>query len=213
MAPIRRYLRLTPYTVLEVRIYLDNPADAGRWLLAKHTDPALPRIISAIRPLVLPKLREENDRLKGGKSKGRKKGSVKDVVTGNDFEVSIFLTHLSSRHTILRKEKIINDNEAVVIPDEEEPKVLLADIPTLDGSVEIEAGEAAQTTERPEDKGEDKKKLGFATNYDGFSIYRQILCLVVKRTGTVRGKSAQTGGHVMLEEWIASTQARQDQVV
>jgi hypothetical protein len=75
MAPIRRYLRITKYSVLEVRIYLDNPADAHRWLL-KIGDPALPRVIEAVRPLVLPKLREENERSK----KGSKKRGVKDVV-------------------------------------------------------------------------------------------------------------------------------------
>ena len=78
MAPIRRYLRITKYSVLEVRIYLDRPTDA-EWLL-KRGDPALPHVIQAVRPLVLPKLREENERGKGkGGSKSKKKG-VKDVV-------------------------------------------------------------------------------------------------------------------------------------
>lgn len=39
-------------------------------------NPILPRVIESVRPLVLPKLREENER---SKSKGKKKG-VKDVV-------------------------------------------------------------------------------------------------------------------------------------
>lgn len=79
MAPLRRYLRITKHSVLEVRIYLDQPANAETWLL-KRDNPALPRVIKAIRPLVLPKLREENERGKGrGGSKGKRKG-VKDVV-------------------------------------------------------------------------------------------------------------------------------------
>jgi hypothetical protein len=79
MAPLRRYLRITKHSVLEVRIYLDRPADADAWLL-KRDDPALPRVIQAVRPLVLPKLREENERGKGrGGAKSKKKG-VKDVV-------------------------------------------------------------------------------------------------------------------------------------
>lgn len=74
MAPIRRYLRISKYSVLESRIYLDNPSDS-RWLLNSR-DPVLPRIIAAIQPLVLPKLREENERLFM-----RKKGKpVKDVI-------------------------------------------------------------------------------------------------------------------------------------
>jgi hypothetical protein len=77
MPPIRRYLRITRYSVLEVRIHLDNPAHTS-WLL--QGDAALPRIIEAIRPLVLPKLREENERAKA-RSAAKKRG-VKDVVTG-----------------------------------------------------------------------------------------------------------------------------------
>ena len=78
MAPIRRYLRISKYSVLECRIYLDNPADAQRWLLNPR-DPVLPRVIESVRPLVLPKLREENERSKG-KGKGKKNKGVKDVV-------------------------------------------------------------------------------------------------------------------------------------
>lgn len=77
MPPIRRYLRITQYSVLECRIYLDNPADVHRWLLNSKS-PVLPRVIEAVRPLVLPKLREENARAKAGKG-GKKKG-WKDVV-------------------------------------------------------------------------------------------------------------------------------------
>lgn len=74
MPPIRRYLRISKYTVLECRIYLENPSDT-RWLLDPR-DRILPRIFAAIRPLVLPKLREENERLLS-----RKKGKpVKDVI-------------------------------------------------------------------------------------------------------------------------------------
>jgi hypothetical protein len=78
MAPLRRYLRITKHSVLEVRIYLDRPAEAEAWLL-RRDNPALPRVIQAVRPLVLPKLREENERAKGKGAKSRKKG-VKDVV-------------------------------------------------------------------------------------------------------------------------------------
>lgn len=77
MAPIRRYLRISKHSVLECRIFLENPADGPRWLL-RTDDPALPKVIEAIRPLVLPKLREENERAKG---KGKKKNRIKDVVT------------------------------------------------------------------------------------------------------------------------------------
>lgn len=74
MPPIRRYLRISKYSVLECRIYLDTPSDT-RWLVESR-DPALPRIFSAIRPLVLPKLREENERVFARK----KTRPVKDVI-------------------------------------------------------------------------------------------------------------------------------------
>ncbi|RAL58908.1 hypothetical protein DID88_009328 [Monilinia fructigena] len=100
MAPIRRYLRISKFSVLECRIYVDNPALAESWLLNSR-NPVLPRVIEKVRPLVLPKLREEQER---SKSKGKKK-SVKDVVIDEDFEVSIFLTETSTRHSILFKQK------------------------------------------------------------------------------------------------------------
>jgi len=83
MAPIRRYLRITRYSVLECRIYLDNPTLAETWLL-KPSDPALPRVIEAVRPLVLPKLREENE-------KAKRKGSKKNRGTKDTVRQGLFL--------------------------------------------------------------------------------------------------------------------------
>lgn len=74
MGPIRRYLRVSKCTVLECRIYLENPSDS-RWLLDSH-DAKLKRVIENIRPLVQPKLREENERIKAKK----KSKPVKDVL-------------------------------------------------------------------------------------------------------------------------------------
>ncbi|WPG98709.1 Hypothetical protein R9X50_00150300 [Acrodontium crateriforme] len=105
MAPIRRYLRITRYSVLEVRIYLDRPSDAG-WLLSER-DPVLSRVIEEIRPLVLPRLREENENAR--KKGGKKKKNIKDVISRDDFEVTIFLTELSTRHSLLTKQKNFSD--------------------------------------------------------------------------------------------------------
>jgi len=63
--------------VLEVRIYLDNPAHLHTWLLSPRYN-ILPRIFQSIRPLVLPKLKEERERGSGGKGKNAK--PVNDVV-------------------------------------------------------------------------------------------------------------------------------------
>ncbi|KAK9781373.1 hypothetical protein SCARD494_14114 [Seiridium cardinale] len=105
MAPIRRYLRITKYSVLEARIYLDNPALAQTWLLHPRHN-VLPRVIDAVRPLVLPKLREEKER---ARKKSTKKKGIKDVVVEDDFEVSIFLTETSTRHSLLTKHKHFHD--------------------------------------------------------------------------------------------------------
>lgn len=86
MAPVRRYLRITKYSVLEVRIYLDNPA-AQPWLLNPRDD-VLSRIFQAIRPFVLPKLREEHERAKGSRSK-RPKGVKDTVVEGRNPSISL----------------------------------------------------------------------------------------------------------------------------
>jgi hypothetical protein len=81
MAPVRRYLRISKYSVLECRIYLDNPGLAQSWLLNPR-DPVLPRVIESIRPWVLPKLHEEKER---SKKKSTKKKSIKDVVVTGLF--------------------------------------------------------------------------------------------------------------------------------
>ncbi|KAM3416085.1 hypothetical protein BST61_g9566 [Cercospora zeina] len=104
MAPIRRYLRITKFSVLEVRIYLHKPSDTA-WLLSSRGD-ILPRIIASIRPKVLPKLREENANARQNKGKGgKKKRGIKDVVSEEDFEVAIFLKETSSRHSLMTKRK------------------------------------------------------------------------------------------------------------
>ncbi|KAF2741912.1 hypothetical protein M011DRAFT_497837 [Sporormia fimetaria CBS 119925] len=173
MAPLRRYLRITKHSVLEVRIYLERPSDAETWLI-RRDNPALPRVIKAIRPFVLPKLREENERAQGrGGSKGKKKG-VKDVVVEDDFEVSIFLTDLSARHSVMTKNKVAKDkpriqsnsgkltgwlttnshedsmnvsgaeDQPVVLREESEDEVALQDIPEV--SAEQGRGKRRRTT-------------------------------------------------------------------
>ncbi|KAK7914793.1 hypothetical protein PG985_012496 [Apiospora marii] len=106
MAPIRRYLRITKYSVIECRIYLDNPALAQSWLLNPRK-PVLPRVIESVRPLVLPKLREERERSRNKRS--TKKKAIKDLVVEDDFEVSIFLTETTTRHSLVTKHKHFHD--------------------------------------------------------------------------------------------------------
>lgn len=91
MAPIRRYLRITKYSVLECRIYLDNPALAQTWLLNPR-NPVLPRVIESVRPLVLPKLREEKER---ARKKSTRKKNIKDVVVeGESSQPRLVAAHI-----------------------------------------------------------------------------------------------------------------------
>jgi len=101
MAPIRRYLRITKYSVLEVRIYPEKPSDTP-WLLSTR-DPVLSRVIEEVRPKVLPKLREENENAK--KKGGKKKKGIRDVASQEDFEVVMFLTEGLTRHSLITKQK------------------------------------------------------------------------------------------------------------
>lgn len=96
MAPVRRYLRITKYSVLECRIYLDDPALAHSWLLHPR-NPVLPRVLESIRPLVLPKLVEERER---ARKKGTKKnkGVIKDVLvegTSSDWPTDEMTTAMT----------------------------------------------------------------------------------------------------------------------
>lgn len=89
MAPIRRYLRISKYSVLECRIYLDDPALAHSWLLNPRS-PVLPKVIESVRPLVLPKLREERER---SRKKSTKKRGIKDIVVEGTSSPTPCLKH------------------------------------------------------------------------------------------------------------------------
>ncbi|CAG7919235.1 unnamed protein product [Penicillium olsonii] len=237
MAPIRRYLRISKYSVLECRIYLDAPSDS-RWLLNSR-DPVLPRVIAAIRPLVLPKLREENQRLFS-----RKKGKpVKDVITEDEFEVAIFLRESRTRHSLLTRNKTFHEqdaqgnnpdqetklendsetaastsgaaNDGIMIESDSEAEGL-HDIPeSTDGAVPADG--------RPKRKpklntgevhgdltGDDEKKLRSSTHYESFNICGWVLCLLITRKGDKAKSSAATSEPIrqpLMEEWI-STQAQ-----
>lgn len=195
--------------------------------------------------------------------------------------MSIFLTELSSRHSLLTKQKTfrndgarvksnadkltgtsdvpieVQDDMAPVVvrveSDEQDEELDLADIPSAEDTTTDEMGRGGrdkrrrrssdglfvsegamddggfQTQQTPpskrkkqegehdptvgqrDDVEDDKKKMAISTSYEGFSIYGRILCLVVKRKGTVRGKQPATGaGQAMMEGWIASTQVDRD---
>ncbi|KFX99028.1 hypothetical protein V490_01986, partial [Pseudogymnoascus sp. VKM F-3557] len=202
-------------------------------------------------PLVLPKLREENERAAGkGKGKGRGKG-VKDVVVGDGFEVSVFLTETSTRHTVLKRRKIFREPERKGDTDPDDPAPLLreedddvviqdvppapaidADVPaptrrskrtrttvTSDDANDLFVADSDASTSDDEDtppskrarsaapvveeEEQDEKKMAMRSEFDGYSIYGRVLCLIVTKTA---GKDAGTGGREVMEDWITSTQ-------
>nr|XP_001391922.2 hypothetical protein ANI_1_1052064 [Aspergillus niger CBS 513.88] len=232
MAPIRRYLRISKYTVLECRIYLENPSDI-RWLLNAR-DAVLPRVFAAIRPLVLPKLREENERL-FAKKKGK---PVKDVISEEEFDVALFLRESRTRHSLLTRHKEFDEDEGgyavgrgtgsgpggagagiLIESDDEGEGLEMRDIPQAtsddDGAGAKRQRDDAdgQSDDSPERQHDgDDKKMRFRTNYEGFNIYGWVLCLLVTRKGDktgTRAATAEPGRQVLMEEWI-STQAQGD---
>ncbi|KFZ08179.1 hypothetical protein V501_06084 [Pseudogymnoascus sp. VKM F-4519 (FW-2642)] len=137
MAPLRRYLRITPSSVLEVRIY---PSPPGPWLLSTRS--LLSRVLAEVRPLILPKLREENERVK---ARGRGRG-VKDVVSGDGFEVSVFLTETSTRHTVLKRRKIFREPEREGDTNPDAPAPLLREEDDDDDVVIQDVAPASEST-------------------------------------------------------------------
>ncbi|KAK6521275.1 hypothetical protein TWF506_001499 [Arthrobotrys conoides] len=99
MAPLRRYIKLTPQTTLQTQIFLEDPSLLHTWLI-HPTNPALPRIIDSLKGLILPKLREERERERAGVVT-KKQQAVKDVVSGSDFEVSVFFKDSTNRHALV----------------------------------------------------------------------------------------------------------------
>ncbi|KAK6534420.1 hypothetical protein TWF281_005745 [Arthrobotrys megalospora] len=99
MAPLRRYIRLTPQTTLQTQIFLEDPSVLHTWLI-HPTNPALPRIIDSLKDVILSKLREERERERTG-AVTKKQQAVKDVVSGSDFEVSVFFKDGATRHALV----------------------------------------------------------------------------------------------------------------
>ncbi|RBR23463.1 uncharacterized protein FIESC28_03645 [Fusarium coffeatum] len=138
MAPVRRYLRISKYSVLECRIYLDNPALAQSWLLNPR-NPILPKVIESIRPLVLPKLREEKERMMKKKSK---KKSIKDVIVSGKPILYAGRDKLPPKLES-NSSKLIGETDSVpvdvddefrapVLQEDDEDEVRLSDIPVAE---------------------------------------------------------------------------------
>ena len=146
----------------------------------------------------------------------------------DDFEVSIFLTEIRTRHSLLVKNKTFKqkmplrtnngsiltgiDRDAVMIQDEsDDENVDLARIPQVEDTKDI--GDNSNDAEEDFDARmeDDKKKLGFKTNYEGFSIWGWVLCLFIERKGGPGKKSGAEGNaQALMQDWIQSTQEQKN---
>ncbi|KAJ6262270.1 hypothetical protein Dda_3076 [Drechslerella dactyloides] len=104
MAPLRRYIRLTPHTTIQALIFLEDPSILHTWLI-RPANPALPRIIAALKDLILPKLLEERERERTATGSAKKKRAVKDVVVGTDFQVSVYFKDGATGHSLVMRRR------------------------------------------------------------------------------------------------------------
>src|SRR2546423_10848035 len=149
----------------------------------------------------------------------------------DDFEVSIFLTEIATRHSLLTKSKTFHNKENITsnankltgtdngpIPEESGDE---ADLVALD-KIPSASGEADDEDERPMKRAQhrarsqaseegidedDKKKLAFKTTYEGFSIWGWVLCLLVDRKG---GPGKKVDSQALMAEWITSSQLERE---
>ncbi|KAA8913746.1 hypothetical protein FN846DRAFT_902601 [Sphaerosporella brunnea] len=256
MPILRRYVRVSKYTVLEARIFLPNPADVP-WFT--RTD-AMERVFAEIKHLVLPMLTEARNVRGGGGSSARKARGT-EVVNGEDFEASLYLTGSGSLHAVLRKDRSVQikqpirsnstvlldaaseSSSPVIVREESESPPDIQEIPEatppLQGWDQTEAPlflpaagddyaesddefvpfpatpdakNKARKENGPEAADEDKKKLKFRTDYEGFTIYEKVLCIVVTRKEKKKGKAASGSQEKagLIEGWIVMSQAVRD---
>lgn len=148
----------------------------------------------------------------------------------DDFEVSIFLTEIRTRHNLLVKNKTFKQKPPlktnnggkltgaagqgpVMIRDEDDDDdVVLRDIPSVDGVGDGQQQFDDENTDVDVSVDDDKKKLGFKTTYEGFSIWGWVLCLFVIRKGGPGQKKvgAESNNQALMQDWIVSTQQQRE---
>jgi hypothetical protein len=115
---------------------------------------------------------------------------------------------------------------SVLVESDNESGLDLHDIPQAEGNgingkrqrdtdepVDVAASRRASKRRKDEEpQPVDDKKMPFKTNYEGFTIYGWVLCLLVTRKGDkVRASTASSepSRQALMEEWM-STQAQGD---
>lgn len=154
--PLRRYLRISKYSTLEVRIYVTG-TDDPTWF----SDKMLRSVVQLAKPLILPKLREEQ-------AVKKKKQATRDTIDGEGFTASIYLQDVQTRHSVLDVDRTFEFLEDKGRRDDNPKEQFRESSPLFVPSQEEEEGEE-----------EDRKKLLLRANYTGFSIYGKALVLIV----------------------------------
>ena len=121
------------------------------------------------------------------------------------------------------------DNDPIAIREESDDEVNMADIPEAPVATDYSANDdddglfvsdSEPNAPRKRAKAQDsalvdepdsKKKLALALNYDGFSIYGHILCLIVKRIGGTAAAAAATSSQQMMENWVSTQVQREEE--
>ena len=142
----------------------------------------------------------------------------------DDFEVSIFLTEVGTRHALMVKQKTFSNKEPIrsnsnkltgnaadpvmIREEDDEDDIHISNVPVAKDHGDMDDHDS----EVGLDREDDKKKLGFNTTYDGFNIWGFVLCLLVERKGGPGKKSAAGEGHAqaLMEEWISTQQEQKD---
>lgn len=137
-----------------------------------------------------------------------------DHPLADDFDVSVFLTPIGTRHSLLTKSKtfknksLISGNSGKLNGHEAQPLVIREESDEENATISI--GQIPAEGNSPDE--DDKKKLSFNTTYEGFSIWGWVLCLLVARKGGISRIATQSSaGQALMEEWIASTQQQQEE--
>lgn len=143
------------------------------------------------------------------------------------------MTEIKTRHSLIVKHKTFKQNpslrtnnggkmtgaahadDSIIVRDESDDEdITISDIPAADDESDVDATtQVIDDTLNPEGDDDDKKKLGFKTTYDGFSIWGWVLCLFVERKGGPGQKSsAATEGNAqaLMQDWITSTQQQRE---
>ena len=143
--------------------------------------------------------------------------TYEDLVTDElsvleDFEVSIFLTPIGTRHSLLKKNKAfknqpkISANSSKLTRSDAQPVVIREE-----SDEESELMALNQILAEDVEVGEDDKKLAMKTTYEGFSIWGWVLCLLVTRKGVPSKKRLESNdGQALMEEWISTQQQEEE---